>query len=78
MKRPTLAATVLLAVVITSASAALAEPPKGDDGHAHLVVAGNGVCVGIDAVTLRLDVRGLHQGANASGTTHGPWHGSCD
>ena len=71
-------AAAAVAVGLTMApSAASAEPPHGDDGHVHHVRTGSGECVPIDAVAFHAVGRGLHQGANESGPSKGPWHGLC-
>lgn len=58
---------------------ASAEPPvhTDDSGHTHHLTTGNGSCQQVGAVTWDADTRGLHRGANASGTSRGPWHGPC-
>ncbi len=59
------------------AAPAVAEPPRGGPGqHTHHVHTGNGGCVDLDAVRFNPEHRGLHRGANASGS-NGPWHGTC-
>lgn len=60
-------------------------PIGGRTSHPHHVHTGNGECVAIDSVLFEADVRGLHQGANASsfnpadgGHEQGPIHGPCE
>ncbi len=59
------------------ATSAVAAPPHGDGGHTHHVHTGNGGCVDVDAVAFLPEDRGLHQGANSSGSEQGVWHGAC-
>ena len=72
-------AVAMLAAVSLSlvTPVAHAEPPVSDSGHTHHVTTGNGDCVDISAVRFLGGDRGLHQGANSSGSERGPWHGSC-
>jgi hypothetical protein len=79
MKRIILLVTVALLMAL-STGVAKAQPadeaPVGPGGHYHHVITGNGGCVDIDSVTFEGGDRGLHRGANESGT-HGPSHGMC-
>ena len=67
-------AALVLALLAPTASA---QPPVSDSGHTHHVNTANGDCISIDEVRFLTEDRGLHQGANASGSEHGPWHGPC-
>lgn len=78
MKRLVATSAVVLTAILGPAPSALAGPPHGEGGHVHHVDTGNGGCVQIDAVAFHAEARGLHQGASASGTAHGPWHGPCN
>jgi hypothetical protein len=49
----------------------------GQTAHTHHVHKGNGECEDIDEQTFAAEHRGLHQGANQSGSDRGPWHGTC-
>jgi hypothetical protein len=71
------AAGVVAAALLGMAPAAHAEPPVGDDGHTHHVIAGNGECKDIDSQRFHAEERGLHRGASSSGPDRGPWHGPC-
>ena len=64
---------------VALASPAAADPPVNTDGsgHIHHVILGNGECVQLDSVSWDAAARGLHRGANASTSVHGPWHGPC-
>jgi len=70
--------TVMLASVAL-AGPAVADSPVNTDGsgHVHHVMLGNGECVQLDSVSWDAVARGLHQGANASTSANGPWHGPC-
>lgn len=70
------AAAVAFGVAIVAPGAS-AEPPHGEGGHVHHVRTGSGQCVQIDAVAFHAVDRGLHQGASASASNKGPWHGPC-
>lgn len=71
-------ASALAAASIAIAAPAAADPPVNPDGgHVHHVWLGNGECHEINAVTWEASDRGLHRGANASGSGAGPWHGPC-
>lgn len=83
MKRIILLVTVAL-LMVAFAGVAQAQPnpdehaPIGESGsHTHFVQTGNGGCKDIDSVSFERESRGLHRGANESGTDHGPSHGSC-
>lgn len=71
------AALFAAAMLALTSPAAHAGSPISDNGHTHHLNTGNGGCVDIDAVRFLAQNRGLHQGANASGTLRGPWHGPC-
>lgn len=71
------AGAVIVAALTAVAPAAGADPPHGDGGHTHHVTTGNGGCVDVNAVVFLPENRGLHRGANASGSDRGPWHGPC-
>jgi hypothetical protein len=79
MKRIILLVTVALLMAL-STGVAKAQPadeaPVGPGGHYHHVITGNGGCVNIDSVRFEKDDRGLHQGANKSGS-NGPAHDTC-
>ncbi|MDQ4054176.1 MAG: hypothetical protein M3237_15935 [Actinomycetota bacterium] len=72
-----LGAGVLASVVL--AGPAAADPPVNTDGtgHVHHVMLGNGECLQLDSVSWDAVARGLHRGANASTSAHGPWHNPC-
>jgi hypothetical protein len=82
VKRIILLVTVTLTTLALFAGVANAQAPQspvgeGPPAHPHHVHTGNDGCVDIDAVFFEPDVRGLHQGSNASGPTRGPFHGTC-
>ena len=78
MKRIILLVTVALMMTVF-AGVANAQPPIGGPfAHPHHVHTGNDGCVELDRVLFNPDVRGLHQGSNASGgEDRGPFHGPC-
>lgn len=80
MKRTMTLLVAALAAFAMLAGPAFADgPPVGGGGaHPHHVETGNGGCQDIDAVEFSPTDHGLHQGANASGSDAGPWHGSCE
>lgn len=85
MRRIGLVLSALSVSGLMIASPAHADPPVADEplgsgfAHTHHVHTGNGGCVEIDSVFFNVDVRGLHQGSNASrGPLQGPFHGTCD
>lgn len=68
---------------LAAAPAALTAPAEqspvgGATAHLHHVHTGNGECHNIDSVRFEHDDRGLHRGAQESGSDHGPWHGTCE
>ena len=67
----------VLTAVLAGAPPAMADPPVNDGGHTHHITTGDGGCVPVGAVSFLPEPRGLHQGANASGSDRGPWHGPC-
>lgn len=75
--RRALVAAAIVAGMSGSTTAALADPPHGDGGHVHRVQTGNGECVDVNSVAFLVEDRGLHRGANSSGSDQGPWHGAC-
>jgi hypothetical protein len=82
VKRIILLVTVTLTTLALFAGVANAQAPQspvgGPGAHPHHVHTGNDGCVDIDAVFFEPDVRGLHQGSNASGGPDlGPFHGTC-
>jgi len=85
MRRIVVLSVALLLMLGMMAGSAFADPPVTHEplgpgfAHSHHVHTGNGDCVDIDSVYFNVDVRGLHQGANASrGPLQGPFHGTCD
>ena len=82
MRRIIVLATASLFMMSLFAGVANAQAPQspvgGQFAHPHHVHTGNGGCVDIDSVLFEPDVRGLHQGSNASGPTRGPFHGTCE
>ena len=82
MKRIILLVTVALLMTVfagvAKAQPAEQAPVGGLFAHPHHVHTGNGGCVDINSVLFEPDVRGLHQGSNASGgPALGPFHGTC-
>lgn len=71
------ATSAALTLPLVAPSPASADPIVDDGGHVHHVITGSGACVAIDAVAFLAEPRGLHRGANESGTDQGPWHGPC-
>ena len=71
---------VLLAAIVAAPATALAVDENsvigGPESHVHHVITGNGGCVAIDAVAFEPGARGLHRGANESGS-QGPAHRGC-
>jgi hypothetical protein len=82
VKRIILLVTVTLTTLALFAGVANAQatqsPVGGEGAHPHHVHTGNDGCVDINSVFFEPDVRGLHQGSNASGgPDRGPFHGTC-
>lgn len=73
---PVVAIALLFLPATALADPAEQSPLTGAHLHTHHVNTPAG-CVDINSVAFNAEPRGLHNGANNSGLSNGPWHGPC-